>query len=72
MQTMSAEKLCALPNIGPVMARKLMRLGIDRPHTLRGRDPEELYARLAALEGAQPDPCVFDTLTAVVDHALQT
>ena len=51
------------------MARTLMRLGIERPYALRGRDPEELYVRLMVLDGAQPDPCVFDTLIAVVDHA---
>jgi Pathogenicity locus len=51
------------------MARTLMRLGIERPQALRGRDPEELLERLAVLDGAQPDPCVLDTFTAVVDHA---
>jgi hypothetical protein len=66
---MSEKDLRQLPNIGPAMARTLIRLGVDRPEALSGRDPEQLFQELAVLDGTQPDPCVLDTFTAVVDHA---
>lgn len=66
---MSEQDLRKLPNIGPAMARDLLRLGIEREADLRGQDPEELYRRLCALDGRRHDPCVLDTFTAVVDFA---
>jgi hypothetical protein len=63
------ETLTALPNVGPAVARRLIRLGIERPDDLRGRDPDELFERLSALDGRREDPCVLDTFTAVVDFA---
>jgi hypothetical protein len=66
---MSERDLRALPNVGPAMARTLMRLGVERPEALRGQSAEALFQQLATLDGAQPDPCVLDTFTAVVDHA---
>jgi len=66
---MSAKDLCELPNIGPAMARTLVRLGIHTPHDLSGRDPVLMYRQLTELDGRRADPCVLDTFTAVVDHA---
>jgi hypothetical protein len=66
---MSENDLRALPNIGPAMARMLMRLGVERAEDLRGRDPEQLLERLSEIDGRPHDPCVLDTLTAVVDYA---
>ena len=61
--------LTTIPNVGPAIARRLVRLGIAAPEDLRGRDPGELYDRLAALDGYSEDPCVLDTLTAAVAFA---
>lgn len=61
--------LTAIPNVGPAIARRLIRLGIETPDDLRGRDPEELYLRLAEVDGAPEDPCVLDTFTAAVAYA---
>jgi hypothetical protein len=66
---MSEHDLRKLPNIGPAMARDLLRLGIEQEADLRGQDAEELYERLCALDGQRHDPCVLDTFTAVVDYA---
>jgi Pathogenicity locus len=63
------EALTDLPNVGPAVARTLVRLGIAAPGDLRGQDPDELFARLCALDGRPHDPCLLDTFTAVVDHA---
>jgi Pathogenicity locus len=61
--------LTALPNVGPAVARKLRRLGVAGPEDLRGRDAEELFERLCALDGRRHDPCLLDTFTAAVDVA---
>jgi hypothetical protein len=63
------DELTSIPNIGPKLAAKLRRLGIDAPGDLRGRDAEDLYERLGALEGRRADPCVLDTFHAAVDYA---
>lgn len=59
--------LTALPNVGPAVARRLLRLGIATPQDLRGQDPDELFERLCALDGRRADPCLLDTFTAAVD-----
>jgi hypothetical protein len=69
MEHMSESELRALPNVGPEIARKLIRLGIGRPGDLRGQDPEQLFRRLCELDGRRHDPCLLDTFVAVIDHA---
>jgi hypothetical protein len=66
---MSENDLRALPNIGPAIARTLMRLGIERPDNLRGQTAEQLFRRLCDLDGRRHDPCLLDTFVAAVDHA---
>ena len=63
------DALTTIPNVGPAIARRLLRLGIGAPEDLRGRDPEELYDRLAVLDGYREDPCLLDTFTAAVAYA---
>jgi len=63
---MSIRTLTTLPNVGPAIARRLLRLGIERPADLRGRDPKEMFDRLAELDGHAEDPCLLDTFTAIV------
>jgi len=61
--------LTAIPNVGPKIARKLLALGVHGPDDLRGRDPDELFARLCALDGRRHDPCLLDTFAAAVEYA---
>jgi hypothetical protein len=61
--------LTSVPNIGPAVARKLQRLGLQQAGDLRGRDPQELYDRLCALDRQRHDPCLLDTFVAAVAFA---
>jgi hypothetical protein len=61
--------LLMIPNVGPAVAHRLLRLGIHTPEDLRGRDAEELFERLCALDGRREDPCLLDTFTAAVTWA---
>jgi hypothetical protein len=65
----SEHDLRQLPNVGPAVARMLIRLGIERPEELRGQDGERLFQRLCDLDGKRHDPCLLDTFVAVMDHA---
>ncbi len=56
-----------LPNVGPAMAADLRLLGIETPQALRGNDGLRLYRALCTATGKRHDPCVLDTLLAVVD-----
>jgi pathogenicity locus Cdd1 protein len=66
---MSERELQQLPNVGPAIAKMLLRLGIERPDDLRGQDAEQLFGRLSAIDGRRQDPCVLDTFSAAVDFA---
>jgi hypothetical protein len=66
---MTAKDLCELPNIGQAMARTLIRLGVEKPEDLCGKDVGQMYEQLAQMDGRAADPCVLDTFSAVVDHA---
>ena len=66
---MSENDLRKLPNIGPALARMLIRLGIEQAEDLRVSDPGQLFRRLCEIDGCRHDLCVLDTLTASVDYA---
>jgi hypothetical protein len=66
---MPADPLTAMPNIGPAVAAKLRRLGVETPSDLRGAHAEDLFERLCTLDGRRHDPCLLDTFTAAVDFA---
>jgi hypothetical protein len=61
--------LTEIPNVGPAIARKLERVGVMALADLRGRDPDELFEQLCALDGRRHDPCLLDTFVAVVAYA---
>jgi hypothetical protein len=61
--------LTAIPNVGPAVARKLLTLDIHGVADLRGRDAEELFERLCAMDGRRHDPCLLDTFAAAVAYA---
>jgi hypothetical protein len=66
---MATSDLRTIPNVGPAIARKLERLDVATVADLRGRDGEELFERLCALDGRRHDPCLLDTFVAAVDYA---
>jgi hypothetical protein len=55
-----------LPNVGRDVAADLRRLGVYRPQQLAGRDPYRMYDDLCRVTGKRHDPCMLDTLIAVV------
>src|SRR6476646_10144021 len=59
--------LLQLPNVGPAMAADLQRLGIHAPQALVGRDGFALYRELCRATATRHDPCVLDTMLAIVD-----
>jgi Pathogenicity locus len=68
-RAMTESDLQTIPNVGPAVARKLARLDIARVADLRGRDGEELFDRLCAIDARRHDPCLLDTFVAAVDYA---
>ena len=62
-------RLREIPNVGPRMAEVLVKLGVARLEDATGRDPDEMYHELCALDAKRHDPCVRDVFAAVVSHA---
>ena len=69
MQDEHLRQLTAIPNVGPAIAGRLLRLGVTSPDDLRDQDPEDLFLRCSMLAGRPEDPCLLDTLRAAVDVA---
>lgn len=63
------DRLCSIPNVGPATAQDLIRLGIRRVEQLAEQDPDELFGRLAQLDGRAHDPCVRDVFAAAIAYA---
>ena len=63
----SAKKLEHIPNVGKAVAEDLRLLGITSPEQLIGKDGIQLYRQLNKKTGITHDPCMADTLMAVVD-----
>ncbi len=62
-------RLRRIPNVGPKMAVTLLKLGVARLQDAVGRDPDEMYEELCALDAKRHDPCVRDVFAAVVFQA---
>jgi hypothetical protein len=58
-----------IPGVGPRTAEDLWALGLRSVEDFRGRDPEELYARLCALAGGKVDRCMLYVLRCAVYYA---
>ena len=65
----AAARLQEIPNVGPKIAAELLKLGLERLEDAAGRDPDEMYRELCALEAKRHDPCVRDVFAAVVSYA---
>lgn len=62
-------ELAGLPNIGPRMARDLLRLGVRSKEDLKRWTGKGLYEAICRLDGVRHDPCVLDTFEAVTVFA---
>jgi hypothetical protein len=62
-------ELRRIPGVGPSIEKDLGAIGIARVRDLVGRDPEELYARLCAHQGAAVDRCVLYVFRCAVYYA---
>jgi hypothetical protein len=63
------KQLQTIPNVGPKIAVKLYRLGIEKPAQLARRNPHTLYEKLNAMDGVRHDPCLLDVFCAAVWYA---
>ena len=62
-------RLRAIPNVGPKIAAELVKLGVTRLQDAAGRDPDEMYHELCAIDVKRHDLCVRDIFAAVVSYA---
>lgn len=62
-----AVKLEDIPNVGKAVAQDLRLLGIKFPGDLVGKNGIDLYRQLNKTSGITHDPCMADTMMAVVD-----
>jgi len=63
------KELRRMPGVGKRIAEDLWNLGFRSVKELRGRDPEELYARLCVLQGTQVDRCMLYVFRCIVYFA---
>jgi len=61
--------LRAIPGVGPSIEADLIALDVHSVEALRGRDPEELYARLCVHQGQVVDRCVLYVFRCAVYYA---
>jgi hypothetical protein len=62
-------RLQQIPNVGPKMGGALRKLGVTRLEDTVGKDPDEMYHELCAIDAKRHDPCVRDVFAAVVSYA---
>lgn len=62
-------RLQRIPNVGPRMAGDLLKLGVMSLEDAAGKDPDEMYHELCAIDAKRHDPCVRDVFAAVVSYA---
>lgn len=51
--------LTKIPGIGKNMARHLIAAGYPNIDALKGRNPDEVYAKDCLVQGAKVDPCAL-------------
>jgi len=57
-----------LPNVGAILERKFVALGMERPVELIGKDPYELYSELCRITHKTQDPCILDVFISAVRY----
>ncbi len=61
--------LKTIPGIGENIAGHLRRIGIETVEDLKGKDPEELYAKDCLAKGFQEDRCILYVFRLAVYYA---
>lgn len=65
----NGEGLESIPGVGKSIAQDLRDLGIAQPSSLKGKDPERLYAKLEKLRGMHIDRCMLYVFRCAVYYA---
>ena len=65
----SLKALMVIPGVGKSVAGDLRNLGITAVEQLKGRDPEELYQELCALQGLRIDRCMLYVFRCAIYYA---
>ena len=68
-RTAILKELRVIPGVGKSIAEDLWDLGLRSVQDLKGQDPEELYVRLCAMQGAQIDRCMLYVFRCAVYYA---
>jgi len=56
----------SIPGVGKRIAEDLRDIGVDRPSYLKGKNPEQLYAKLCKLRGQHIDRCMLYTFRCAI------
>jgi hypothetical protein len=62
-------ELRQIPGVGKSIAQDFWSIGVHRISDLRGADPDDLYARICAYQGAQVDRCMLYVCRCAVYYA---
>ena len=57
-----------LPNVGAIIEKKFVVLGMEEPIELIGKDPYKLYSELCRVTNKRQDPCVLDVFISAVRY----
>lgn len=68
MSRNKVKKLQDIPNVGKVIEKDFILLGIKEPIELIGKDPYQMYSNLCKITGEQHDPCVIDVFISAVRY----
>ncbi|WOF15262.1 pathogenicity locus [Methanoplanus sp. FWC-SCC4] len=55
----ATDELIRIPGVGNSIAGDLINLGLFSVEDLKGKNPEEMYARLCFLKGGRVDRCML-------------
>ena len=64
-------ELRQIPGVGKSIAQDFWNIGIRRIAHLRGADPDDLYARICAYQGAPVDRCMLYVCRCAVYYATE-
>ena len=57
-----------IPNVGPVIEKDFVLLGIKEPIELASKDPYQMYNDLCSATHKHHDPCVLDVFLSAVSY----
>jgi hypothetical protein len=62
------KNLIDIPNIGKSIKDSLVRIGIQEPLDLVGKDPYQMYSDLCNVTSQKCDPCILDIFISAVRY----